>query len=120
MSSKSAYQIEMLCNVCWRILRGKLGDVYFSQHDSVKEVKASHDTVVYAGYYLKGYKLDDIEDIDRHTEVGPYTSAPCCCHNSEGEDVFRPDFKLESGSPAEAIGGRTFVLQQTGEGITDP
>lgn len=129
---QSVYHIDMLCKVCWRMLREQVGrqwkgsyDLHFSHHESFEELKASHNMgcgICRVLFEKLLQQLDGNEDVDRQREVGSFHSSAflAVAPDFEGEEVFRLDFKLELGSPAELIGVRTFVLQQTGEGITNP
>lgn len=60
-------------------------------------------------------------EADRRTEVERFHSSALLsvADDVDGELVFRLDFKLEmvSSNATEFIGGRTFVLQQTGEQV---
>lgn len=131
----------MLCEICWRMLRGQVGrqwrgtyDLHFDHHDSIGTLKTSYSMgcgicrVLYEELMASAAKdlaLDKDEEkppdqVD-NDESGPTLVAESTAllgviHDIEDDDVFRLDFKLEwaVGERAANIVKRTFVLKQTG------
>lgn len=131
----------MLCEICWRMLRGQVGrqwrgtyDLHFDHHDSIGTLKTSYSMgcgicrVLYEELMASAGKdlaLDKDEEkppdqVDNDesgtTLVAESTALLGVIHDIEDDDVFRLDFKLEwaAGERAANIVKRTFVLKQTG------
>lgn len=133
----------MLCEICWRMLRGQVGrqwrgtyDLHFDHHDSIETLKTSHGMgcgicrVLYEELLAsaeKGLEPDyqgDEEQPPDQLENGKIeaglsaqsTALLGVIHDIEDDDVFRLDLKLEwgLGEGAQNIVKRTFVLKQTG------
>lgn len=133
----------MLCEICWRMLRGQVGrqwrgtyDLHFDHHASIETLKTSHGMgcgicrVLYEELLAsaeKGlepdYQGDEEQPPDQlengKSEAGlsaQSTALLGVIHDIEDDDVFRLDLKLEwgLGEGAQNIVKRTFVLKQTG------
>ncbi|KAG8161063.1 hypothetical protein KVR01_009327 [Diaporthe batatas] len=135
----------MLCEICWRMLRGQIGrqwrgtyDLHFDHHVSINTLKASHSMgcgicrVLYEEL-MTGAKKQFGSEHEMHKDQAPnkldddqaqiqLTQSIALLgviHDIEDEDVFRLDFKLEwvFGDHDPNTVKRTFVLKQTGEKI---
>lgn len=114
----------MLCEICWRMLRGQVGrqwrgtyDLHFNHHDSLDTLEASHrmgcgicrvlyeELPVTAGVEKNVgsvHKTDQEQQPDESEKSQPGTGLRAhstallgVIHDIEDDDVFRLDFKLE-------------------------
>lgn len=131
----------MLCEICWRMLRGQVGrqwrgtyDLHFDHHDSIETLKTSYSMgcgicrVLYEELMAsakkdvvldndEGKPPDQVDNDENRTDLSAESTALLgVIHDIEDDDVFRLDFKLEwaLGEQTANIVKRTFVLKQTG------
>jgi hypothetical protein len=135
----------MLCEICWRMLRGQVGrqwrgtyDLHFEHHDSIEALRISHGMgcgicrvlyeelmaaagKVFEPEYQTDHKEQAPEELEGDEgEVGPSAQSTALLGvvpDIEDDDVFRLDFKLEwaIGGQSPSVVKRTFVLKQTGK-----
>ncbi|KAG6355369.1 hypothetical protein INS49_003331 [Diaporthe citri] len=133
----------MLCEICWRMLRGQVGrqwrgtyDLHFDHHHSIETLKASHNMgcgicrVLHEELIASSKKdivqsdeeqvSDEVGNAGVKTDLSAHSTALLGVINDiEDRDVFRLDFKLEWARREhhQEIIKRTFVLKQTDSSV---